>query len=860
MKMLNRIVSVFLTLAVMLSMCITPVMADAETTLDKTGVAAERLYALDILNNSDMSADANKVVTRAEFTSLMMRAIGMQKVDCNKSHFSDITPDHWAYNAINLACDLGYISEAESFEPTQPILYDDAIKMLVLAANYSRVANDNGGYPGGYMTVANSTFMTKDVHPLADRTLTLETTAILLDNFLQVEMYDSVIGTLGHITVMERYLKTDLFGVEITAIDLRGRTITFNSKIYEVGEKVNLSLIVEGKADICLKDTGNDEIVVHISQRGDKNVLIDFICEVNESNDYIEEIAVKDIEEIYLKNACKRYDVDMDLEIWYNDQRLNPSDYVALVGTFARVYLRNNYVYKIEAFPLLEGGIIYSAHSDQIIYTRGEFNRIAIEEVPLDRLTVYIDGIPYSSLQPLRMDMLFDYWMSEDGSECIIVASSRHYSKTLTGKRDDALTLDDTEYAIDSRYGVYVYDVIKERYIKNDPLNEYFNKTAEVYVDDNMCVRYIKIRKDVAELNTFYGVVTGWKSDGAFDGPGTMKIYKITGGSGEKEYTVSENIKRDSDNKDNDYITLDYARSTAKNVDGEGFFKFTLNPKGEISRIEKVPLWGNTFTYSGGFSKTAGYKISNLYIKTSKIFGVFNDRGEFTVKELDFDKNLRNTKGAKFNVTSDYDPLYNPLPDYVMLSGADLENFYGSEADYIVTKITETTESSENDEYYVEIINQYGTYKSFIPKEEIDSRGITKNMLVKFRTGRLGRNLYKVVRLEKDWSIASSKWVTENANWTPETSNGFYKVDSVLYADTEVVQFMINGEPTHVIPWNEYGEVYELVHGNKTSNFVTKSRNQSPLMYTLNGNYNVWVYLYDWGDGATVGMVIMEKK
>lgn len=874
MKFLNKTISVFLTLAVMLSMCITPIKAEGEAvtkTLAQTGKAAERVNALGIISDNDMALDANGEVTRAGFASWLIKAMNMTNMKASVSHYGDIPSDYWAYDAVNVACDFGYVSEADTFEPTRAVNYNEALKMLVVAAGYGDVAEREGGYPNGYYTAAQMADLTSGVPAAPNGVVTNAVAAALLDNFLDAEVMELVNGKYqkSEKTVLKKYHNITIYDATVVSVDLKRKNITIDvdgtEATYEASSKVALNALVQDKAKVYVQDTDNGEIVVYVYQKGSVMVLNDFICAVDEHGTYDVATAVSAIDEITLKNENEDYKTDKDLEVWLNNEKLDSSDLVALNGTFARVYLFDDKVRKIEAYELSEGGIVQRADEKQINFTRGEQNKLVLQDLEdADDLKLFIDGVESANMLDLSMDMIFDYWCNADKSEFVIVASGRHYYKTLESYSNKYLKFDGKQYAIDGRYGVYAYSPIKDRYVKDGSLDVYKGKNVEIHVDDNMCVRYVKISQDVAELNTFLGVITGWRCDGQpEDDPGKLKVYKISSGVGEKEFTVAKNIKRDSDRKSNDLVSLDYARSVSKNADGKGFFKFTTNTSGEITKIEVPELWGHSFDYgTGNIAKTNNGWLKNLCVKNAVIFAVFDDNGKFTVKVLDWDTNLRQTSGSPlgFKVTSDYDPLYNPLPDYVMLSGG-IKDLTNGTPEYVVRAIDELAD----DQVKITFMNKYGNQVRTFNKSTIDNLGfeIKKNMLIKVKDGYFGEERARIQSISRDWSLPSDQWVVDNATWTPDSNNGFYKVDAVLYADRDVAQFMINGEPTDVIPYNEYVDIYELVNYTEPE-FVIKSLGNNPLTYALTGEYNVWVYIYGWGATSdqtkTIGMLIMEKK
>lgn len=114
------------------------------------------LEQLNILSGLE-SKKPNDTVSRAEFTALSVRCLN---VACTNEGgaFEDVTKGTPFADEINTAHSLnliGGISQAE-FAPDSAISTEQAIKISVCALGYESLAIVKGGYPYGYMQVANS--------------------------------------------------------------------------------------------------------------------------------------------------------------------------------------------------------------------------------------------------------------------------------------------------------------------------------------------------------------------------------------------------------------------------------------------------------------------------------------------------------------------------------------------------------------------------------------------------------------------------------------------------------------------------------------------------------------------------------
>lgn len=119
--------------------------------------AAGLLSALNIMRGyPDGDFLPNDAITRAEFTTVVMRLIGA-KTDVSTRSFADVATDHWAYGQIEMAYKKGIVNGIEPgiFSPDTAVLTPQVIKMLVVALGYQEAAVLCGGYPFGYMEIAN---------------------------------------------------------------------------------------------------------------------------------------------------------------------------------------------------------------------------------------------------------------------------------------------------------------------------------------------------------------------------------------------------------------------------------------------------------------------------------------------------------------------------------------------------------------------------------------------------------------------------------------------------------------------------------------------------------------------------------
>jgi len=211
MKKTTRILSLFITLAMIISMAVPMTVSAAFTDVDVNHnyyEAINNLSAEGIINGmGDGTFKPGDPVTRAQFTKIICYALSVGELsysDAEKSIFTDVAPEHWAANNIVTAYRQGIINGMGdgTFAPEANVNYEQAVKMVVCALGYTeQSANSLGGYPYGYLSIANSK---KIIAGITDckigEAMNRGAVAKLIDNMLNAEQVDdSGLGTGGSI-------------------------------------------------------------------------------------------------------------------------------------------------------------------------------------------------------------------------------------------------------------------------------------------------------------------------------------------------------------------------------------------------------------------------------------------------------------------------------------------------------------------------------------------------------------------------------------------------------------------------------------------------------------------------------------
>lgn len=188
MKKLNKILCLLL---VVVLVPLTPVKSYAfDNTDDLYSDNIAFLNSLDILSGIDIS-DINRIVTRAEFVSMVINMLNINHFAENDGTFTDVSSDNPFSSAIFTAYKFGLLkgTSETSFSPDAPVTYASALKILVAALGYEEYAYLNGGYPSGYIMQAKSIGVLDGVQSYpVDTSLSLGVVTTLISNSLTTDI------------------------------------------------------------------------------------------------------------------------------------------------------------------------------------------------------------------------------------------------------------------------------------------------------------------------------------------------------------------------------------------------------------------------------------------------------------------------------------------------------------------------------------------------------------------------------------------------------------------------------------------------------------------------------------------------
>lgn len=153
----------------------------------------EVLSSFNIINGyEDGSFRPQNSITRAEFAKIVTVAMRLENIiPSGEESFEDVSEDSWYKDYVYISKVLGIINGMSDtiFAPNENITYEQAIKMLVVALGYNEEAQNKGGYPNGYIQVAEELGITKDMQFVNTRYATRTDIATMIYNGLYSKCY-----------------------------------------------------------------------------------------------------------------------------------------------------------------------------------------------------------------------------------------------------------------------------------------------------------------------------------------------------------------------------------------------------------------------------------------------------------------------------------------------------------------------------------------------------------------------------------------------------------------------------------------------------------------------------------------------
>ena len=228
--------------------------------------AVTMLSKLGIINGyEDGTFLPDNTITRAEAAKVLVCALNAAEQAegmAEDNLFTDVPGSHWAAGYVNYAANFGIIAGRGNgiFDPEAPVTYEEIVKMVVAMLGYTPVANVKGGYPTGYLYVANNMLkITKGATGVTGDAAKRWVVSRLLFNSLEAKIMEQDVWSAsdpeyvqGDQTLLKDYL--EVTKLEGTVIDTFYNDVEIDKEDQEV--TLYISAIDGYRNDDKLEDAG----------------------------------------------------------------------------------------------------------------------------------------------------------------------------------------------------------------------------------------------------------------------------------------------------------------------------------------------------------------------------------------------------------------------------------------------------------------------------------------------------------------------------------------------------------------------------------------------------------------------------
>jgi len=548
-------------------------------------------------------------ITRAEFAALLARVMKFSSGSV-PSGFADVPESHFASGAVSYVSSMGYMkgTSATTFEPEENIKVVDVMTTLIRLTGYEAMAEDKGGYPYGYISVAYSIDLCDNLEVLnTDSPATRNECAVLLYNALFVNTLEPVYGTsdyqISDNCLYDMYFSSDennhLYGIveatEMTSIyDYEGcdeNRVVIGGKLYDSSDVDISALLGYG-------------VEIHLT-RGKSSSVPKIISAVS-YNTEITEIKSKDINEIsddYLtyfenENAKKDYTLkfDEDMRIIYNGKYLEPP-------------------YKMTNIIPSKGDIrVIDNDSDgrmEVMFV-DEYSSFIVERVNVNSSSILLKNDKFNGQSAIHLDPSgreLEYILVDENGDAIELGEINEWNvvSVKSDKKQTAMTLivsnktvSGTSFEIDHSDDSVIIDGVK--YDVTFDINDFEADKENIYLVDAFG-NIVGINEDEISEKS-YSVVSDVNKSKSLDGKIMLKL--VFGGK-IKETTEDKKgspITYEVANSDVQVFTLaDKVKYNGSSVPAEDVYAglafgspitYGTNVNGEINRIDTLYSDGKT--------------------------------------------------------------------------------------------------------------------------------------------------------------------------------------------------------------------------------------------------------------------------
>lgn len=853
---LKRILGILLVFSIAIGMCNFSYALDTVPNVD-----FKKLCAFGVLDseNDDLSRPVSRIEILRYVVALYGKGASYVK---GETSYADVPAEHDYSGVVNLAYSKGIISPSYYYYPERTVKYEEAIKMIVTALDYRELAESLGGYPGGYINVAQNIGLLKGVQSGEGHGVTLITCATLLDNALSCKVCSTSMivtkdGKTEYIyenakdsdTVLEKRFSITKYGAYIKEINNSKKTIKAeilskeknSSSQYDAGNEVLFTIADSSFIDDCEYAMAyiyvdSEDVICYLKNYKGVEILSDHILEINKSKNMAPNNP-KMMETIAFESSEDYIDVAENCNMFYNGKAVDKSKSYNFIGSFARAVIFEDELIALEVWDLAEGGLISSVGTTDITYQKGDVKGLELKNITsFEDINIILNGAK-SEIYALNEGCVFDYYADDDKKLLLIVASSIAITDTLETVGTEGLKIGGDIYPLSSKYNSYISDD-GENFSRATSVSELLSRTVMAYLDSAGYVRYVKPVLEDELSKEYFGIITGYNQAGLSDPE--FSVHLLKDNTVEKGvYTLSESLRKNNSLLIDKIIAeaeeLRKADSALKNEaikNADLFYKIKVNDKGKITKIsvpsrfseptlnDNYAIGTDGLLFNSSFTTLAVPQITNprIYFPDAKIcLFYYSADGEIKVDLVTW-SDISGRACTNMLLTPFAEPRSSEIN--VMLFRGDAESLKVTRGDYVKKGLLTDITVGYDKETDSEVLNVKIDGKDYIvSKYKNMFEGVTDAAYILYSEGNsliksneiMPVTIFNLSGSPDSWKLSAAR------------QEGLHR-DEIDFIDSERVYFK-SGDVWY---FNENAPVYELVEANGKVKFVKSSRGAVP--------------------------------
>lgn len=434
-------------------------------------------YAYDELNNKNqflsslgitdgITLDSGRQITRAEFVAMVVRALNISYGGANDMSFSDVNSKTCSFvDEIYIAKSLRLTNGVGEgvFSPNTGIGLNDACKMLVVALGHGAYAENTGGYPYGYMAVADRLSLTDGVTPgntplIVDDAITLVYNAL----YAEIAVADSVWGSDVSYKTDGTVLLGSAFNLESAVGVVSSVGFISDTGLYDKKNTIEIDGNVYNVFFDCERYFGKEVTVWYDKQTKTVRVIdeSDVNSEVVVDSDNVSGFSDGKLTVTTDDGKDKVYNMDSAFAFLKNGRIIShqPSDFVFADGSLTLIdnNADNRYDYvlshKTQYFVVrgMDKALETVYDTDSVL---NYINLSDSDEAYIKIYTIADDGSYVSGdFSDISRDDVLRVYVSDDRKVCKVYVSSHIASGVISEEGDDYCIIDSQKYYINNYF------------------------------------------------------------------------------------------------------------------------------------------------------------------------------------------------------------------------------------------------------------------------------------------------------------------------------------------------------------------------------------------------------------------------